>query len=239
VAKWTNTTSYPNLPAPADDDLLPIADVSEASGSQQRTITWSQLTGLQASELGDLTDVDVYGVSDGQVLTFDSATGDWVAETPSVGGDVSGPGSSTSGNIAEFDGAGGDTLADSGTTVEKLRTQSFIIACSDETTDLAGGTAKVTFRMPYAFTLTAVRASVTTAPTGANLEVDINEGASSVLSTVISIDAGDKTSVGATTAAVISDSSLADDAEITIDIDQIGSTVAGAGLKVALIGYAT
>jgi hypothetical protein len=120
-----------------------------------------------------------------------------------------------------------------------LRTQSFIIACSDETTDLTTGTAKATFRMPYAFTLTGVRASVTTAPTGANLEVDINEGASSILSTVISIDAGDKTSVGATTAAVISDSSLADDAEITIDVDQIGSTVAGAGLKVTLIGYAT
>jgi hypothetical protein len=35
---------------------------------------------------------------------------------------------------------------------------------------------------------------------------------------------------------VISDSSLADDAEITIDIDQIGATVKGAGLKVWLIG---
>jgi hypothetical protein len=35
---------------------------------------------------------------------------------------------------------------------------------------------------------------------------------------------------------VISDSALADDAEITIDIDQIGGTVAGAGLKVWLIG---
>jgi hypothetical protein len=49
VAKWTNTTSYPNLASPADDDLLPIADVSEASGSQQRTITWQQLTALAAA----------------------------------------------------------------------------------------------------------------------------------------------------------------------------------------------
>lgn len=117
--------------------------------------------------------------------------------------------------------------------------QSFIIACSDETTDLTTGTAKVTFRMPYAFTLSEVRASVTAAPTGAAIEVDINEGGVSILSTVLSIDATEKTSTTAATAAVISDSSLADDAEITIDIDQVGSTIAGAGLKVTLIGQPT
>ena len=111
-----------------------------------------------------------------------------------------------------------------------------VVACSDETTDLATGTAVVTFRMPYAMTLTAVRASVTTAPVGADIIVDINEAGSSVLSTEISIDDGEKTSTTAATPPVISDSALADDAEITIDIDQIGSTTAGAGLKVALIG---
>jgi len=111
--------------------------------------------------------------------------------------------------------------------------QFLVIAVSDEDSDLETGTAKVTFRAPHAMTLTAVRASVATAPTGANLEVDINEGGVSIFSTILSIDAGEKTSTTATTAAVISDSSIADDAEITIDIDQIGSTVAGAGLKVA------
>lgn len=110
------------------------------------------------------------------------------------------------------------------------------LACSDETTALTTGTAKVTFRMPYAMTLTAVRASVTTAPTGSTLVVDINESGSSILSTKLSIDASEKTSTTAATPPVISDSALADDAEITIDIDQIGSTIAGAGLKVTLIG---
>jgi hypothetical protein len=38
---------------------------------------------------------------------------------------------------------------------------------------------------------------------------------------------------------VISDSSLADDAEMTIDFDQVGSTIAGAGVKVWLIGTRT
>jgi hypothetical protein len=116
-------------------------------------------------------------------------------------------------------------------------TETFVIACSDEATALTTGTAKVTFRMPYAFTLTAVRASVTTAPTGSVLTVDINEAGTTILSTKLTIDASEKTSTTAATAAVISDSALADDAEITIDIDGVGSTIAGAGLKVYLIGH--
>lgn len=110
------------------------------------------------------------------------------------------------------------------------------VACSDETTALTTGTAKATFRMPCAMTLTAVRASVTTAPTGSTLIVDINESGSTILSTKLSIDATEKTSTTAASAAVISDSALADDAEMTIDIDQVGATIAGAGLKVWLIG---
>jgi hypothetical protein len=127
-------------------------------------------------------------------------------------------------------------IQDSGGNEFGLSSEALVVACSDETTDLATGTAVVTFRMPYAMTLTAVRASVTTAPVGADIIVDINEGGSSVLTTEISIDDGEKTSTTAATPPVISDSALADDAEITIDIDQIGSTTAGAGLKVALIG---
>jgi hypothetical protein len=111
-----------------------------------------------------------------------------------------------------------------------------VIACSDETSNLTTGTAKVTFRMPYAMTLSSVRASVKTAPTGSTLIVDINEGGSTILSTKLSIDASELTSTTAATAAVISDTALADDAEVTIDIDQIGSTVAGKGLKVVLKG---
>ena len=113
-----------------------------------------------------------------------------------------------------------------------------IIACSDETTDLTTGTAKVTFRAPYAFLLTGVRASVNTAPTGSTLIVDINNGANSALSTKLSIDASEKTSTTAATAAVIDTDydDISDDAELTIDIDQIGSTIAGKGLKVVLIG---
>jgi hypothetical protein len=126
----------------------------------------------------------------------------------------------------------GDGVAIDGTTI--YAQDWFVIAASDEATDLATGTDKVYFRMPYAGTLLAVRASVNTAPTDANIEVDINEAGSTILSTKLSIDASEKTSTTAAVPAVISDSALADDAEITIDIDQVGSTVAGKGLKVYL-----
>jgi hypothetical protein len=109
-----------------------------------------------------------------------------------------------------------------------------VLACSDETTDLATGTAKVTFRMPWAATLTGVRLNVNTAPTGSALIVDVNEGGASVFGTLPQIDDGDTTSVGSVVAPVISDSTLAADAEITVDIDQVGSSAAGKGLKVAL-----
>ncbi len=117
--------------------------------------------------------------------------------------------------------------------------ESFVIAAGDETTAATTGTAKVTFRMPYAFTLSEVRGSVTTAPTGSVFTFDINEGGTTVLSTKLTIDATELTSTTAATAAVISDANLADDAEITIDFDTVGSTIAGAGPKVTLIGNQT
>jgi hypothetical protein len=113
-------------------------------------------------------------------------------------------------------------------------------AVSDETTALTTGTAKTTFRAPYAFTMTEVMSNVNTAPTGSAIIVDINKtgpsGPYTMLSTKLSIDATTKTSVDSGTPAVISVSAVARDDEITIDIDQVGSTIAGAGLKIWLLG---
>lgn len=94
--------------------------------------------------------------------------------------------------------------------------------------------------MPFAMDLTAVKASVNTASAGQTITVDINEGGSTILSTKLTIDAGEKTSSTAATAAVISDAALADNAEITFDIDQVGTSGnEGKGLKVTLYGYRT
>lgn len=121
--------------------------------------------------------------------------------------------------------------ADGRLTAATQDTLSMIIACSDETSNLTTGAAKVTFRAPHAMTIVGVRANVNSASSGANVEVDINDGGVSIFSTVLSIDAGEETSVTAATPAVISDTAIADDAEITIDIDAAGTTPAK-GLKV-------
>jgi hypothetical protein len=116
---------------------------------------------------------------------------------------------------------------------------SFIVALTAEDGDATVADNLAQIRMPFAFTLTSVRAFVNTAPTGSGMTFDITESSSSVLSTLITIDATEKTSTTAATPPVISDTSLADDSIIGFNCDAIGSTVAGAGVKLVLIGYRT
>jgi hypothetical protein len=68
--------------------------------------------------------------------------------------------------------------------------------------------------------------------------VQIRNAGNDVLSTPCTIDAAKKTSVTAATASVINATyqDFADDAEIHIDLDQVGSTIAGAGLKITILG---
>jgi hypothetical protein len=110
------------------------------------------------------------------------------------------------------------------------------LAASDETTALTTGTSKVTFRSPAKFTVTGVRASLTTAQTsGSIFTVDINKNGTSILGTKLTIDNTEKTSVTAATPTTITTSNIEDDSEITIDIDQVGDGTAK-GLKITLIG---
>jgi len=118
-------------------------------------------------------------------------------------------------------------------------TLSFIVSLTAEDGDLTVADDLAQIRMPFAFTLTEVRAFVNTAPTGAKLIFDIEESGSTILSTLLDIDISEKTSESAATPPVISDASLADDAIISFNCDQIGSSTAGAGGKIMLIGYQT
>lgn len=118
-------------------------------------------------------------------------------------------------------------------------TEHMTFALSDETTDISTGLAKLTTRTPYMFYVQSIRASVNTAPTGAAIEINVKEDGISLLTDPLTIDAGEKTS---TTSVVtnpmgISVVILGDDSELTFDIDQVGSTIPGKGLKVQLIGY--
>ncbi len=136
-------------------------------------------------------------------------------------------------------GAGGNGAGSgaTGTAAATLQNESFVIACSDETTALTTGTTKRSFFVPYDFHLVEVQAELTTAQTsGSIFTVDVNEAGVSILSTKLTIDNTEATSITATTPAVISDALLAKGAKVTIDIDQIGNGSAK-GLSVTLIGY--
>lgn len=105
-------------------------------------------------------------------------------------------------------------------------------AISDEATDLTTGTAKLTVRVPYACRVTAVRMSLTTASSSGIPTVNIKESGTTILSTKLTCDVSEKTSVTAAAAAVISDATLADNAELTFDIDVSGTGAKGAKVQI-------
>lgn len=115
-----------------------------------------------------------------------------------------------------------------------IQTVAIAVALSDESTAISTGNAVVTFRAPFAFTLTELRLSLTTASSSGAITVDLNESGSTVFSTKPTIDASEKTSTTADVAQVISDGAIADDAELTLDIDGAGTNAVG--LKAWLIG---
>lgn len=106
-------------------------------------------------------------------------------------------------------------------------------ALSDEFSVLFPTTSSITFRTPFSFKLLDARINVNDAPTGASILVDINNGANSALSSALEIATSSFTSSG--TASINSTyEDFTDDSQVTIDIDQVGSTNPGRGLKIWL-----
>lgn len=111
-------------------------------------------------------------------------------------------------------------------------TQYLMRNLSDLVTDLTVGTSVDYFRMPFGGTLSDVSCSLLNAGTSTGVSIDILKDGVSILSTELTTDATEKTSTTATTAAVISDTSLPYDSEITFDIT--GVPTGGKGLMVTL-----
>lgn len=116
-------------------------------------------------------------------------------------------------------------------------------SASDETTPIAASTAKLTKRFPYAFTMTGIRAALVAPQSAGSLfTVDVKwwNGASfvSILSTLLTFDNGEATTVTASAQTVLSKTSFADDDLFRIDVTQIGDGIAK-GLSVTFLGNRT
>lgn len=115
--------------------------------------------------------------------------------------------------------------------------EAVIIPIFDTATVVTAGMNKFKFRMPYAFQINNFRASLATAQTsGVLVTVDVNKTGASVLSTKLTIDNTELTSVTAATPHVVFATPLVtDDEEISIDVDFVGDGTAK-GLNVTIIG---
>jgi hypothetical protein len=120
-------------------DLTKLSEVTASSAELNHTdgVTsniQTQLDGKASSShshaLNDLSDVDTFGATDGQVLVFDDGTSSWGPGTVAGTGDVVGPASSVDGNLAAFNGTSGKLLADSG----KAAPSGAIVGTSDTQT---------------------------------------------------------------------------------------------------------
>jgi hypothetical protein len=92
---------------------------------------------------------------------------------------------------------------------------------------LVTGTNVEGFVAPIAFTVTVVTASLQNASSSGVVTIDINKNGVTMLSTKLTIDQSEKTSLTAAVPAVISVPTVAAGDEITFDIDTAGTNAEG------------
>jgi hypothetical protein len=222
---------------PADADEIYIND-----GGVSKRITYGVLKAAFARKVGTPVDSQV-GVwtGDGTIEGGTDFTWDgtkftaegvvFLAEQAAAEADVAGQGQwwvkSDTPNIPMF-------TDDAGTDFKLVTVLDTTFACGDETTALSTGTV-LTHYATRAMTLTDVHAAVVTAPTGAGIIVDIHLNGTTIMTTnKINIDATEFKSSDAATQPALTTTAVAAGDKLEFIIDQVGSTVAGAGLKVTM-----
>jgi hypothetical protein len=230
---WNANTNSPDLPAssPTKGDyfVVSVAGATSLGGITDWAVNdWAIYNGsiwqkLDNSPAGGSSVTSVAGRTGAIVLGTGDIAG--VATSRFLGRATAG-----SGVAEELTAAQAYALLQAQIPIE------YQVALSDLATALTTGTTKAYMRAPRAFTLTAVRSSVLLESSSGLVTVDVNVNGSTILSTKLSIDASEKTSVTAATAAVISTPAIADDDLIEFDIDAAGT--GAKGLIVTLIGHA-
>lgn len=145
------------------------------------------------------------------------------------------PGNPPSGWVAFFAKSGGALWIRTSAGAERLVEPGILFAFSKAgTLTVANGTHRIYNDSGATLTIKSVRASVGTAPTGAAIRVDINVNGTTIFTTqgnrpniAVSTNSSKVTNMDVTT--------IADGNYFTVDVDVIGSTVAGADLTVQIL----
>lgn len=242
------------LPAASGINLTALNATNLGSG----TVPLARITGLTVSQFagGSVTGNGTkFATSTGSLVSGHcvqiDASGNYVDSGSACGGGGGGSGDastntnvSVNGELVLFSGTSGKLLqratgtgyvkATSGVMSVVSLPAEIGVAASDESSVITTGTGKITFRMPYAMTLSSVRASLTTASSSGLVTVNVKLGGTTIFSTQLTIDATEKTSTTAATPAVLSTTALTDDGEITVDI--VGAGTNAVGLKLWFLG---
>lgn len=116
--------------------------------------------------------------------------------------------------------------------------EAFYVPCSDKTSTISVGESTQDLIVPYPVTLASVYGALSTVQaSGATFTVDVKVNGVSLLSTLITIDNGERSSFTAATPPVISAPSLAKGDRLTFHVTAAGT--GGKGWGVGLVWYQT
>jgi len=201
-------------PVTALNKIVTESDIASFGGGDMLLATAQSVTGKKTF---DNTKLAVKGSSTGvtNLETANASATDYIATLPAK-----------TGTVAMTD----DIVTDFPDLTNKY--DDYAWAMSDVATDLvAGDTSPVYATFP--FTLNGFFVSVGTAPTGASIVVDLKKNGTTVLSTQAQIQVSEFTSLTGVDP-VVSVLTFAKGDKITAEIVQVGSTIAGADLKIYL-----
>lgn len=112
--------------------------------------------------------------------------------------------------------------------------ESFSFALTDETTVIVSTGTYFTFDMPYDFNVEEVIGQLTTTSSSGNVTMDVKKAGTTILSTGITVEQGETSSLTAATQPVVSVPSLLKGSRMTFLLAGVGASATGA--KVTLTG---